>query len=103
MDVFDVKFNGEEEICVLFVIFLYVIRLLGLEIECMCEFVIIGLMESVEIVKICLLVMLDEMVCIFCGFFVILLIYFQSGFYVELCDIDYKFYNIIVGCKCNVI
>ncbi|KIR69125.1 cytoplasmic protein [Cryptococcus bacillisporus CA1873] len=86
-DVADVKPNGEEESCVSSITTPYVTRSLGLETERMCELVITGSMESVEVAKICLLVMLDEM----------------NGLHAESCDIDYKLHNIIAGRKRNVI
>ncbi|WVO20505.1 uncharacterized protein IAS62_001802 [Cryptococcus decagattii] len=86
-DVADAKTNGEEESCVSSITTPYVTRSLGLETERMCELVITGSMESVEVAKICLLVMLDEM----------------SGLHAESCDIDYKLHNIIAGRKRNVI
>ncbi|EAL23071.1 hypothetical protein CNBA5960 [Cryptococcus deneoformans B-3501A] len=86
-DVPDAKPNGEEETCASSVTPPYVTRSLGLETERMCELVITGSMESVEIAKICLLVMLDEM----------------SGLHAESCDIDYKLHNIIAGRKRNAI
>lgn len=61
-DVPDAKPNGEEESCLSSVTPPYVTRSLGLETERMCELVITGSTESVEIAKISLLVMLDEMV-----------------------------------------
>lgn len=61
-DVADAKPNGEEESCVSSITTPYVTRSLGLETERLCELVITGSMESVEVAKICLLVMLDEMV-----------------------------------------
>ncbi|XAO22317.1 hypothetical protein I312_101086 [Cryptococcus bacillisporus CA1280] len=86
-DVANVKPNGEEESCASSITTPYVTRSLGLETERMCELVITGSMESVEVAKICLLVMLDEM----------------NGLHAESCDIDYKLHNIIAGRKRNVI
>lgn len=74
-DVADAKSNGEEESCVPSITTPYVTRSLGLETERMCELVITGSMESVEVAKICLLVMLDEMVWHLLWPFATLLIY----------------------------
>ncbi|ORX41050.1 hypothetical protein BD324DRAFT_647947 [Kockovaella imperatae] len=51
----------------------------GLETERICELVVTGSVESVEIAKVRLLVMLDEL----------------SGLHAEVCDIDYKLHGII--------
>ncbi|WWC72544.1 uncharacterized protein I206_106506 [Kwoniella pini CBS 10737] len=59
----------------------------GLETERMCELVITGPLESVEVAKVRLLVMLDEL----------------SGLHSEVCDIDYKLHNIIASRKRGVI
>ncbi|WWC98543.1 hypothetical protein V866_005435 [Kwoniella sp. B9012] len=59
----------------------------GLETERMCELVITGPLESVEVAKVRLLVMLDEL----------------SGLHSEMCDIDYKLHNIIASRKRGVI
>jgi hypothetical protein len=59
----------------------------GLETERMCELVISGSVESVELAKVRLLVMLDEL----------------SGLHSEVCDIDYKLHAIIAGRKRCVI
>ncbi|TXT11510.1 uncharacterized protein COLE_01920 [Cutaneotrichosporon oleaginosum] len=59
----------------------------GLETERMCELVISGTVESVELAKVRLLVMIDEL----------------SGLHSEACDIDYKLHAIIAGRKRCVI
>ncbi|BEI88056.1 uncharacterized protein CcaverHIS019_0107740 [Cutaneotrichosporon cavernicola] len=59
----------------------------GLETERMCELVISGTVESVELAKVRLLVMVDEL----------------SGLHSEVCDIDYKLHAIIAGRKRCVI
>ncbi|WWD20688.1 hypothetical protein CI109_105164 [Kwoniella shandongensis] len=59
----------------------------GLETERMCELVITGSVESVEVAKVRLLVMLDEL----------------SGLHSEVCDIDYKLHAIIGARKRGVI
>lgn len=59
----------------------------GLETERMCELVITGSVESVELAKVRLLAMLDEL----------------SGLHAEVCDIDYKLHAIIAGRKRCVI
>ncbi|WVF68055.1 hypothetical protein IAT40_002818 [Kwoniella sp. CBS 6097] len=59
----------------------------GLETERMCELVITGSVESVEVAKIRLLVMLDEL----------------SGLHSEVCDVDYKLHAIIASRKRGVI
>ncbi|KAK8850505.1 hypothetical protein IAR55_004423 [Kwoniella newhampshirensis] len=59
----------------------------GLETERMCELVITGSVESVEVAKVRLLVMFDEL----------------SGLHSEVCDIDYKLHAIIGARKRGVI
>lgn len=59
----------------------------GLETERMCELIISGQVESVELAKVRLLVMFDEL----------------SGLHSEPCDIDYKLHAIIAGRKRCVI
>ncbi|EKD02270.1 cytoplasm protein [Trichosporon asahii var. asahii CBS 8904] len=59
----------------------------GLETERMCELLISGSVESVELAKVRILVMLDEL----------------SGLHSEVCDIDYKLHAIIAGRKRCVI
>lgn len=59
----------------------------GLETERMCELVVSGSVESVELAKVRLLVMIDEL----------------SGLHSEVCDIDYKLHAIIAGRKRCVI
>ncbi|ORY26615.1 hypothetical protein BCR39DRAFT_254880 [Naematelia encephala] len=59
----------------------------GLETERMCELVVTGSVESVEVAKVRLLVMLDEL----------------SGLHAECCDIDYKLHAIIASRKRAVI
>lgn len=59
----------------------------GLETERMCELIISGPVESVELAKVRLLVMFDEL----------------SGLHSEACDIDYKLHAIIAGRKRCVI
>ncbi|WVR08561.1 hypothetical protein IAU60_005616 [Kwoniella sp. DSM 27419] len=59
----------------------------GLETERMCELVVTGSVESVELAKVRLLVMLDEL----------------SGLHSEVCDIDYKLHGIIASRKRGVI
>ncbi|WOO79323.1 KH domain protein [Vanrija pseudolonga] len=59
----------------------------SLETERMCELVITGSVESIELAKVRLLVVLDEL----------------SGLHSEACDIDYKLHAIIAGRKRSVI
>jgi hypothetical protein len=70
----------------------------GLETERMCELIITGSIESVEIAKVRLLVMLDELVsCL--PISPTFRTNRQSGLHAEMCDIDYKLHAIIASRK----
>ncbi|EIW69943.1 hypothetical protein TREMEDRAFT_71463 [Tremella mesenterica DSM 1558] len=59
----------------------------GLESERMCDVIITGNMENVEVAKVRILVLQDEL----------------SGMHVESCDIDYKLHGIVSGRKRSTI
>jgi len=78
----------------------------GLETERVCELVITGQGDSVELARVRLLVMLDELVSLAPG----LVIQvprnsrsLQSGLHAEVCEVDHKLHAIIAGRKRHVI
>ena len=76
----------------------------GLETERVCELVITGQGDSVEIARARLLVMLDELVCFGLSFSTLTPnINAQSGLHTEVCEIDQKLQAIVVGRKRHVL
>ena len=77
----------------------------GLETERVCELVITGTEDAVDLARIRLLVMLDELVSHEFSTATCLLRRFpsQSGLHAEICDIDHKMHPIIAGKKRHVI
>jgi hypothetical protein len=76
----------------------------GLETERVCELVTTGQGDSVEIARVRLLAMLDELVCIAAkAFDVALDMLVQSGLHTEVCEIDQKLQAIVVGRKRHVL
>ena len=76
----------------------------GLETERVCELVTTGQGDSVEIARVRLLAMLDELVCIAAkSSDVVLNMLVQSGLHTEVCEIDQKLQAIVVGRKRHVL
>ena len=76
----------------------------GLETERVCELVITGTEDAVDLARVRLLVMLDELVSL--GFFVVICSLRgvpQSGLHAEICEIDHKMHPIVAGKKRHVI
>lgn len=73
----------------------------GLETERVCELVVTGQGDSVDLARVRLLVMLDELVrpLAFRWQRVDLLVLIQSGLHAEMCEIDHKLHAIIAGRK----
>lgn len=72
----------------------------GLETERVCELVITGHGDSVDLARVRLLVMLDELVNPFRAFkHSTFLTLKQSGLHAEFCEIDHKLHAIIAGRK----
>ena len=76
----------------------------GLETERACELVVTGPEDSVDLARVRLLVMLDELVShASVVLFLPVLLVSQSGLHAELCEIDHKLHAIIAGRKRNVL
>jgi hypothetical protein len=76
----------------------------GLETERVCELVITGHGDSVEIARVRLLAMLDELVCLgICLLFLTPDLKSQSGLHTEVCEIDQKLQAIVAGRKRHVL
>jgi hypothetical protein len=75
----------------------------GLETERVCELVITGQGDSVEIARVRLLVMLDELVCLVIPFSDWPDLISQSGLHTEACEIDQKLQAIVAGRKRHVL
>jgi hypothetical protein len=76
----------------------------GLETERVCELVVTGPEDSVDLARVRLLVMLDELVSDTLAFpFSQILLMSQSGLHAELCEIDHQLHAIIAGRKRHVL
>ncbi len=75
----------------------------GLESERVCELVITGHGDSVDLARVRLLVMLDELVSDMSGTSCVRLNIFQSGLHAESCEIENTLHAIIAGRKRSVL
>lgn len=77
----------------------------GLETERVCELVITGQGDSVELARVRLLVMLDEMVSFYARIYVDApnVTTLQSGLHADSCEIDQKLHALVAGRKRGVL